>query len=421
MLIEFTVRNFRSFQELATFSMLPEKKIKDIDNSIVKTGVTQVPELHNIAIIYGANASGKSNLLKSIYIMKRMVLLSAKDSIKNQKLPYHPFRLSELSLKEPTLFSIQFIAQGTRYHYGFAFNEERIIEEFLDAYPKGYKQSWFDRKWIDNQYEYNFSPLFQGEKESIKQKTRDNTLFLSKAIDDNNKSLEAVWEWFEQLSVHNTGSREKTSSLCATDEGKLKVLEFLLDADIPGIKEINTGYKDINLSYSDSDSVEKREVIKRFYEIASKVPEIKFLRLMPDNKNLVSFDLIEDESEGTKKLFDLVALWIDASEKQIPLFYDELDTKLHPNLQKYLVHKFINSKGSKAQLIFTSHNTNFLKDRSLRRDQFWFTEFTLDKGTDLYPLTAVREKTSTPRKGEALEQGYLDGRYGATPYLPIEE
>ncbi|PIR38483.1 MAG: hypothetical protein COV35_06865 [Alphaproteobacteria bacterium CG11_big_fil_rev_8_21_14_0_20_39_49] len=432
MLIEFTVKNFRSFQEEAIFSMLPEKKIKDSKNSIIETGLEQVPELHNVAVIYGANASGKSTLLDSIHVMRHIVLHSAKDTIKNQKLPYRPFRLSATSLKEPTLFSIQFIAQGVRYHYGFAYNEERIIEEFLDAYPKGYKQGWFERKWKDTKYEYNFSPLFSGKKESIRHDTRENTLFLSKAVDNDNKNLEPVWDWFRELSVNNRGSREKTSKLCTTDEGKAKVLEFLLDADIPSIKAITAGYKEINLDIQsdDDEPAESRElkgVLKRLIEITNnnkdinRIPEIKFMRKAKDSEDLIPFDLNDDESEGTKKLFDLVALWINASEKQVPFLYDELDTKLHPNLQKFLVNKFVSTKGSKAQLIFTSHNTNFMKDRTLRRDQFWFTEFKLDKGTDLYPLTAVKEKASSPRKGEALERGYLEGRYGATPYLPLED
>ncbi len=429
MLIEFTVKNFRSFKDEARLTMLPEKKIKDNSEFLIETGVAQVPLLQKIAVIYGANASGKSNLLKAMGTMRYMVINSAR-TIKDEKIKVDPFKLSSKTSQEPTSFSVQFIAQGVRYHYGFAYNAERITDEFLDAYPLGKKQTWFERHWQEGKYTFDkFNKKILGDKD-ITNRTRDNILLLSKAIDEDNKILLPVWEWFKNLFITDSVSQYKTAELCNNNIEKNKILEFIQNADIL-IGDIKITYKnildDFKESNSDTSSVKilkevSIDIIKKAQDSNLgdiNIPKVEFLRKSTDNDDFISFDL-NQESAGTKQLFSLASLWITATEKQTPLIYDELDLQLHPNLQEYLINKFARNTESNAQLIFTSHNSNIMKNKLLRRDQFWFTELNREKSTELYPLTAIKERNS-PRKGENIESKYLEGRLGAVPYLPQED
>lgn len=419
MLIEFKVTNFRSIKETQTLSMVAGNAAKDkeladnaFDSSIPKLG-----SLLKSAVIYGPNAAGKSNLVAAVAFVEAMVLGSAKEAQVGEPIEINPFRLDAANRLQDTEFELHFIAEGIRYQYGFSLNAERIISEWLTAYPNGKAQYWFERQFDANtqQYEYQFSPSF--EKGKARQERADftiqNNLYLSVAVQKNSQQLLPVFTWFQKklhrISSMNHLHEGRTSDLCQSDEGKLKVLAFMNAAGIP--------FADISIdkkSFTESDLPEdmpaeiRERLLKDLQGAIKFVP--KLLYRSNDSNNLVPFDL-DDESDGTKALFAFAARWLDLLENDQVLFVDEIDRSLHPLLVHYLVN-LLHCSNSKAQLIFTTHDTTLLSQNIMRTDQVWFVEKDKQQSTQLYSLADY-----SPRLNEAIEARYLNGRYGAIPFL----
>jgi len=417
MLIEFSVSNFRSFSEQQTLSMVASSLKENCDMQVFTP--SQSPSLSKLsllkeAVIYGANASGKTNVVLAMLSMKRIVKGSAKYQ-RGDALPVTAFKLDERLLKSPSEFEVIFISDGVRYQYGFSATSEKIHDEWLYAYPKNRAQLWFSRVWNkdENTHEWKFGTAFSGNKKVWLEATRENALFLSTAVQLNNEQLRPVFDWFkERLHFIGTGglSVEYTADFCKK-EGSQEVLRFLKQADL-GIENIRIEEEKFDPS---SLPLDMPEALRGMFidEIGDKpILEVKTQHKGKDDK-LVEFSLSE-ESEGTKKLFSFAAPWIEVLEKGAILFVDELNDNLHPNLVKFLIELFHNPRTNpnNAQLIFTTHETSVLSQSIFRRDQIWFCEKSQYGESELYPLTDFH-----PRKGrENLEVSYLGGRYGAIPY-----
>lgn len=415
MLIEFSVANFRSLHERQTFSLTKAVGKELIDTNTFNTKAFNSFELLRSAVVYGANASGKSNFIQALQTMKGIILESATGQ-RGDKLPVTPFRLSSVSIHEPSEFEATFIINKVRYQYGFSTTAERIHEEWLLAYPMGRPQRWIDRVWnaTTQTYDWALGEKLIGEKQLWQKSTRENALFLSTAVQLNSKQLQPVYDWFsKKLHLTNIGGWSPTfsASLCEKDE-KEHVLDFLHAADL-NIEDIIINKEEFDVETLPDDMPEhvKVEILREMK--GKQLLDIKTVHKSVEG-SLITFDF-QDESDGTGKLFSFAGPWIDTLANGYVLFIDELHDNLHPNLVKFLVQLFHSSQTNpnNAQLVFTTHETSILNQDVFRRDQIWFSEKDQTQASKVYPLTDF-----SPRKGrENLELAYLSGRYGGLPYI----
>lgn len=419
MFIEFNVTNFRSIKNTLTLSMAASKYYRGLEETnCLESGIGGLPKLLRSGVIYGPNAGGKSNLFKAIRFMQTFVLTS--HSLQEGKMiNVASFALAVDNREEPCQFEMFFIQDQVRYQYGFALNASRVVREWLLAYPEGKAQRWFERSYDGktDQEVWYFGSKFTGRRQLWQEATRKNALFLSTAIQLNNEQLKPVFNWFQQkLTVILPGETinlQLTIDKCSSDEGKNQVMEFMNSADI-SIHGIDIEWKKIPVPPEmlplDFPPEVKEAMVRVLQEKG--VPLVRFQHR--DNNNQPVFFHISEESDGTQKLFAFSGPWLDVLERGRILFVDELDTSLHPLLMRFLIENFHSEKTNKnnAQLVFSTHDTSSLDTDLFRRDQIWFVEKDRENATKLYSLSDF-----SPRKGEAIEKGYLKGRYGALPAI----
>ncbi len=423
MLIDFKVENYRSIKDEQDLNMTSSKHKEHFDTHTFEANTSSPITLLKTAAIYGANAAGKSNFIKALKAMQEIVVHSATKYQRGNLLPVKPFLFDTTSKTEPTEFEVTFIADGVKYQYGFSATQEHIVEEWLIAYPKGRPQNWFARvlntDTIAFSYEWQFGEKFTGQKQLWQESTRKNALFLSTAIHLNSEQLKPVYDWFDRtLRITGVGGwdPETTINMCRDNRYKKDILQFLQTADMD--------IEDIEIEQQpDTDNV-KNGIGKGLGELLAEIEEaygnfgnydtsIVKMWHKDNDGNSVSLGLNE-ESDGTQKLFAFIGPWLNSLEKGHVLLIDELHDNFHPLMVKFLVdlfHSNITNK-SNAQLIFTTHETSILSQDVFRRDQIWFCE-KKNKATELYSLVEFKA-----RKGVTdLEKAYLSGRYGALPYL----
>lgn len=414
MLVEFRVKNFRSLRDEQVLSLVASTDKTLLDTHALDTGLKAAPHLLKSAVVYGANASGKSNLIKALHYMRGVVQESAALQPDQTFGRLQPFKLDAASGSQPTEFEVTFILDGVRYQYGFAMTSQRIVSEHLLVYKAFKPQRWFERHFDAESGKdlYDFGSGLKGAKNLWEGATRPNALFLSMAVQLNSDTLRPVFDWFaNRLVIFNEQSQlspQFSMKMLKQETQRKAICEFLRAADI-SIADIEITTKQAMVHTINFDlATGKRE------ELASEqlVDEIKFHHVTEHGKAV--FDLA-DESGGTRNLLFLTGPILDILNKGLTLVVDELDTSLHTLLVQALVRLFhrpeVNTGG--AQLIFTTHDTSLLDAYGLfRRDQIWFVEKRPDQSSLLYPLLDF-----SPRKNEALERGYLQGRYGALPFL----
>ena len=419
MLIEFNVTNYRSIRETQTLAMTCSKYYKGLEEmNCFDSNVSGLPRLLRAAVIYGPNAGGKSNLMKAIQFMQAFIHTSHSHQ-EGQRINVSPFALSTETRTEPSEFEVFFVQDRVRYQYGFAVTPVRIIREWLLAYPEGKAQRWFERVYDQKTDKENwyFGSKFTGRKQLWQEATRKNALFLSTAIQLNNEQLKPVFGWFQHtlaiIPPKAPINIKFTLDQCESDEGKKRIMEFLKSADLTiagiDVKKIKVPFSPEMLPAEMAQEV--KDKITR--DMQDKEMPLIFFQHRDDHGELVPINL-SDESDGTQKLFAFAGPWLDVFAKGRILFVDEMDTSLHPLLVRFLVENFHNTTVNKnnAQLIFTTHDTSVLDADLFRRDQIWFVEKNQSNATRLFPLSDF-----SPRKGEALEKGYLKGRYGALPFI----
>jgi len=417
MLIEFTVKNYRSIKDAQTLSMVKAKgdELEEC-NSFAPHAPGCTPLLRSAAI-YGPNAAGKSNVLKAIETMETIVRKSASSYQEGDNLPVDPFLFDQASRHEPTEFEMVFVHEGVKYQYGFSALKSHIVEEWLIAYPKGRSQRWFSRAFNEESQlsEYKFGEFLLGQKSVWQQATRKNALFLSTAVQLNSEQLKPIFNWFkDKLRPTHAGDSTTgfTISFCEDKSDKIKILDFLRSADfhIHDLQLDKQKFDPKQLSDDIPESLKSRN-IKEMSDVD--IIEVRSIH-KTETGDLVSLDL-DEESDGTQKMFSFAGPWIETLKQGYILIVDELHDNLHPRLVRYLVDLFHSNENnvSNAQLIFTTHETSILSQEVFRRDQIWFCDKDQDQATILYPLTDFR-----PRKDrENLELSYLSGRYGASPFF----
>lgn len=379
MLIEFSAKNYRSIKDKMTLSLLASPDTTRDEQLIIENK----NRILSVVAVYGANASGKSNLLSAIQTMQDMVVGKGAQVLKNKKLPYDCYMFTEKQ-ELPTEFEIFFYYQGIRYNYGFSYNDKEVITEYLYYWPKGREAMIFSREKTNYTFRENVA-----EQETLAGRTPPNKLYLVTSNEWNLPQTESAYRWFNEKLPDPAEQNTPDITISMEDE-KAEILKELLLADL-GITQ-----------YGVNETSNKPYVMM--------VHQVK-----AENENKKYPLPLEHESAGTQRFFSRIGPWIRAMQQGGILIVDELDASLHPLLTQRLVEMMqnpaINTQG--AQLIFTTHDAMLLDLTLLRRDQIWFTEKDPDTlATELYSLWEF-----SPRKNENIRKGYLQGRFGAIPFL----
>lgn len=412
MLLRFFVKNFRSIRDRQELTLVASS-LRDLEQSKMHIEAIGVDALR-VAAMYGANASGKTSVIRALHYMASAVINSQRTWPPSGPIPVEPFLLDSVSAATPSTFEVDLVIDGTRYNYGFSLDSLRVIEEWLLAFPRGRKQVWFRRR-AEQDDGFRFGKYLLGENRSIQSLTRPNSLFLSAAAQNGHQQLLPIFEWFsKRLSVvsptYRDAFRLSAVRMCDTDDGRERLLRFLESADL-GIVGIDAKEREIPEKLQTAFRVFLKSITDAEPPTdANTIPDIH-LRHQSSDGAAIALEF-ENESDGTKALFALAAPVSSALSTGGVLCIDELDSSLHPVLALQVVQAFVDpaSNTSGAQLIFSTHDTNLLDADLLRRDQIWFTEKDRSGATHLYPLSDFR-----PRRGENLQRGYLQGRYGAIP------
>lgn len=392
MLLEFRVANYRSIRDEQALNLVASSDDALAATHLAATGLKSAPQAVRSAVVYGPNASGKSTLLVALNYMRAVVAESAAVIQPGQTYNVQRFKLDDACADRPTAFELTFLLDGVRHQYAFAMTPQRIVSESLVVYRTSKPTQWFRRQLAADgeTYDYEFSAYLTGPRKLWQDSTRANALFLSTAAQLNSELLSPVFRWIVDSIVFLPAAaivnHDFTTALLATDEGRAKVRDFLTSADI---------------SIADVKAVPRKgEFLVPMFQHAT-------------SKGSATFEL-QEESEGTQRLYGLAAPVLDVLQDGHVLVVDELDSSLHTLLVRRLIAMFhnpaVNPHG--AQLIFSTHDTSLLDHSLFRRDQIWFTEKDADQATRLYPLSDF-----SARKQEAWERGYLAGRYGAVPFF----
>lgn len=418
MLIEFSVANFRSILDKQTLSMAAGTSREVQGKYSFASGHRAVPNVLRAAGIFGPNASGKSSIVRALGFMRDFVIDSAINSQQGEEIDVSSFLFDSNSIDEPSEFEIVFISEGTRYQYGFRVDRERVWEEWLFAVPNnGRTQRWFHRLYdVDiGETEWYINQSIKGEKEIWKKSTRDNALFLSSAVQLRAEVFQDVFSWFrKRLRVITSGQRLSefhTGVRCKNQETKEKILRFLNFADM---HIVDIAAKEHEWS---EDMIPGNVPGDIRSAISRQMAGSKLLEISVGHKNdrgeIVYLDFAE-ESDGTQALFSLTGPWLDVLENGWIVVVDELSNSLHPYAFQYMVNLFhdTNVNSLNGQLIFTSHDTTIMSGRQLHHDQIFLIERDNRQATRITPLSDFKV-----RQNEAIQKGYLGGRYGALPNI----
>lgn len=406
-LLQFTVGNYRSFHQARTFSMVPSSIQDNPKECVVAEGHYRYL---TAAAVYGANSSGKSNLVMALATMKRMVLNSVKLN-DHDFLFYDPFLLAEDSGNQPTHFEIVYLdADETRVRYGFDYTLRQIEREWLFISKKNKKELPY---FVRDEEGIGVDEMLFAEGIGLEERTNDNRLFLSLVAQLGGTISKNVLDFFN--SGYNVISGLNSQGYEGLTERQFLNKEAESVDALQFFKDLQLGFIDIE---TDEHEIEKgRKAIDVFtvHNIYNKDGEIT-------GKQRFRFDYCE--SQGTQKLFELAGLLFEALRHGRLLVMDELDAKMHPLISQHIIKLFSSEKTNQhhAQLLFTTHDTNLLSSHLLRRDQIWFTEKDKAESTDLYSLMHIVLPDGTKPRGDGnLERNYIKGRYGAVPYLSTIE
>lgn len=423
MLIHFEVSNFRSIKNSQSLIMTASNYYHENRESLFGDPLPGIANVQFLPVcaIFGANASGKTTVIRAIDILRDMVLNSFSRPA-GRGLLYMPHLLSKSTILAPTSYFVAFVSEGIRFEYSLSHDAQRVITEELYAFPKGRAQKWFIRYWDEesNSTTFEVNSTYLKLPKDFTKFVREDALLLSAASRLAIDSLKPVVDWFggKKLIVLNRGADAEpfvpaTAFSLLEDKGhpseQKQFLELLKAADF--------GVCDVRVEESIPDELpqELKEMLSEqmVEQLKSSRTKTAFLSHYADDNSVKEIN-INEESAGTKQFFVLVPVILAALKNGSVIFIDEIDTSMHPLLTKELIELFTNkeSNPNQAQLIFTTHDTSLLNGDLLRRDEIWLTTKYFNGETVLEPLSDY-----SPRTDEALASGYLAGRYDAIPDL----
>lgn len=416
MIIEFTTGNFLSFKDKMTLSLVPA----GITEYKLATFKVANQKLLKSAILYGANSSGKSNFLNAMLVMKRLVMTSMEKSSVSKN-TIKPFLLNPNTEKQPSFFEVVFLVDKKRYRYGFEMDYEKVHSEWLFIL-KGKKEK---PMFIREQDGIAVEKLFE-EGKNLEARTRDNALFLSVNDQFDGDISKQLMYWFSTWRIVSGLSHEDyrgvTYKFLEDSKCKSKLLDFYKDLDL-GFDALKLKTEKFNPDMLSSDIPD--EILNDMIsELEGKtMARVNTVHKTYDSKGnpvgVKNFDLRKQESSGTNKIVDLSGSIFDTLINGGILVIDELDAKLHPLMTTAITNLFNSDEHNQknAQLIFATHDTNLLTYGHFRRDQIYFVEKNNYESSDLYSLIEYSENGKTIRKDRSFERDYIQGRYGAIPFI----
>ncbi|MCF6340615.1 MAG: ATP-binding protein [Sulfurimonas sp.] len=411
MLIDFTVENYKSIKDSMTFTM-EATVIKDHSKNIFEDGKKN---LLKSAVIYGPNASGKSNLLNAMNFMRDFINYSATEYNKNDIIDVEPFKLNSHTENQPSLFETTFVSNGIRYRYGFRLDNNIVHDEWL--FQTKIRET---KLFIRTKQEFDLSTSFSEGRLIVKEdKTRENALFLSVVAQFNGNISNEISNWFNQFNITSNVNKNKfehyTLDMLKEQTHKSKILNLLLSVDM--------GIKDVEMQTTDVEYEEVppfiQKIIKDDKAEKSKITQseiiIKHMQYNEQNDYIGDIEFkLKHESAGTKKFLLLAGPIVETLDKGEILVIDELDNSFHTQMTEFIIELF-NSKETNpknAQLIFATHDTNLLTHKLFRRDQIWFVEKNIYGESEIFSLIDFGA-----RKDTSLEKNYLEGKFGGVPHI----
>ena len=386
MLLQFSVTNHRSIKDTAIIS-LKASTDKSLSDCLISPD--EKKQLVPVLALYGANAAGKSNVLHALLLMREMVCGRYAKLLKGESLPQEPFAFTDQPT-QPTSFEAIYFYGGIKYAYGFSFDKSKVLTEYLYHWPNGREALIFSRENNGYQFRENIQEQF-----TLAGRTAENRLYLSSSNEWNCPQTEKAYLWFfEKLTGFMGTEMRLDATLSAIRQGgseKSRILHEMLYADL--------GIKDIRITGS-----KEEPIISALHTLDAEDGTSKGFWLP-----------LGQESVGTQRFFSRIGMWLAALESGSVLVVDEIESSMHPLLTRHLIEMVQDAaiNTNHAQLIFTTHDTGLLDLTLLRRDQIWFAEKNeKTMQTDIYALTEF-----SPRKGENIAKGYLQGRYGAIPFI----
>lgn len=414
MILKFKVKNFRSIKNEIVLNLQATSDKSMEEHATFETG--NVKLLKTVGI-YGPNASGKTNILKAFLIFRTMILESQIRSTLPVDLPNEYFKLSLETENKPSLFELTFLLNNEVFIYGFEISKKNIVKEWLKK--EKYNKILFERtnQQIDSNKNY-----FQEGSEILKKQTTEKSLFLTVLANNNGTISKQIIQFLQKTNIVFGSDMGKTldysfGQFMNNPDTAKEMKIFMSKADF-GITDILANEKLVSANQiQDMSDKLKQLFFKEDSKISQRQLEFKHKKYDKNGKEVdnQSLNFINEESSGTQQFFYLSAPIIDTLKNGKILFFDEIQTQLHPFLSQYLVSIF-NSKEknpNNAQLIFTTHDISFLKEDFLRRDQIYFTDKNKVDATELFSLSDISE-----RKGVDFAKRYLEGRYNALPYIP---
>ncbi len=413
MLLRFAVSNYFSLRDLQVLN-LSASTLKDENAGLIECPASPTGSILPAIVIYGANASGKTNYMAAMNMMKTLVLESHTKYGPNDALPFHPFALDQESSRTPTHVDVDFVIDGIRYHYGFELTDKVIESEWLYSIPKSRSRLLFERDGSN----FQFGRELKGQNKTIATMTRSNSVFLSVAAQNNHQQLSGIFNYFKTVrgltsfDIQSLGVSYYLSRVGLDP----RVIAFLenIDTGVIGYQTKENPYsKEFLILQRDMIAGARRNIDESIDDEPEELDNIFVLEHRGVSGEPVPFDL-NWESAGTRRLLIVLSEAFRALDHGSPIYIDEIDTSLHTHACEALLKLFCSPETNRngAQLIATTHDTNLMKSSLLRRDQVWLTEKGSDGATALYPLIDFRT-----RSGDNIEKGYLQGRFGAVPFI----
>lgn len=416
MLIRFGVKNFRSIRDNAELSMkttslrgLKSNTFQYGDNKLLKS-----------AVIYGPNASGKSSLLRVLKAFEFLVRRSSSFKPDEKIAPHEPFKLNVKNINSPVSMEVEFIHEQKQYFYHVTFSQEKIELEELYHFPNGVRTLLFSRK---KDSPIKFGESYKGGKKTIEKLLLPNQLFLSKAAENNVESLLSAFSFFgkgmmvfpfleeyRETSLSRLYAKRLAENKNSNFSKRFNKLICALDTGIIGIQAEEVDWGSYKFPTNMPEDVKEKFQDRYRYDIKTQHP------LYDGEKEIgVENFEIDEESTGTKSLFVIGGIILDALETGRVLVVDEFEKNMHPSITQFLINLFHNeiTNPRNAQLIFATHDISQLSNDNFRRDQVWFTEKDEFGSTELYRCSDIKGI----RLGTPLDKWYASGRFGATPII----
>ena len=416
MIVKFSVTNFRSIREKAELKM-EKTGLKGL-NSNTFQGLKSIKLLKS-AIIYGPNASGKSGFLLAFKALEYLVLKSTSFKPDEIIAPYEPHKLERKFSKSPVSFEIEFISKENRYEFNITFSEKRIEREELFHYPNSVKTLLYSRILGK---EIKFGESYRGGKKTIEKLLLENQLFISKASENNVESVLEPFRFFDKglmifPFIHEYSetnlSRLYAKRLAENKNSKFsKRFNSLICALDTGITRVTVEEVDWTNKFPSTMPDDFKTKFQEQYKYDIKTQHPKFEGT--EKVGTETFE-IDEESTGTKSLFVIGGIILDAIEAGSVLVVDEFEKNLHPSITQFLIKLFHNpiTNPLNAQLIFATHDITQLSHDNFRRDQVWFTEKSEFGATMIYQCSDIKGI----RLGTPIDKWYSSGRFGATPII----